>query len=226
MKNSPIIFSAKMVQAILEGRKTQTRRLVRFSSEKSHSTLQKAVLKGGFIDFNLGSDFFQCPFGMRGYTLWVRETHAWVENGEDSGWVYRATDPDWETTDGWKWKPSIHMPKNASRITLKINELRIERLQDIGISDAIAEGIQSFRPVPGDGAPETVYRDHTQKNRWVKSPIESFHTLWDSIHGPDSWGKNPWVWVISFGFALPETPPEAPQHTAQEPTGPAAPLPS
>lgn len=187
VKERPMLFSAPMVRAILDGRKTQTRR----------------IMKDPFNGF---------PHGKPGDRLWVRETWANVDtaptwNGaamcEESQIVYRA-DFGPEPVD-WNWRPSIHMPRAASRINLEITGIRVERLNDISESDAVAEGIESFRPVPGDGPGSPydgyIYKDYTGKNAvpyFITDPRESFRTLWESINGPGSWGKNPWVWVIDF----------------------------
>jgi hypothetical protein len=97
--------------------------------------------------------------------------------GEDNGYVYRATDPDWESMEGWTWKPSIFMPKVASRITLKITGIKIQRLQDITEEDAMKEGYAS----DGDESARI----------W-------FSMLWEKINGVGAWNENPWVWVLEF----------------------------
>lgn len=94
-------------------------------------------------------------------------------------------------------RPNIFLPKVAARIWLQVTDVRVERLQDITPADAIAEGIKSFRPVPGDGPAETQYF-HYLKDKWGPSPVHSFETLWRKINGIDSWEANPWVWVISY----------------------------
>jgi hypothetical protein len=157
MKYSPILFSGQEVQAILEGRKTQTRRIIKPQPDPTQTgwewagTRPKSDRASGAVA-TMGADALAsmgqalsrcCPFGQVGDRLWVRETHAWVD---DCGWVYRATDPDWETTEGWAWRPSIHMPREASRITLEITGVRCERLCEIPTSDAISEGINGKNP--------------------------------------------------------------------------------
>lgn len=221
MKQHPILFSAPMVRAILDGTKTQTRRIVTpqpsawvKGANGRYGIPMKPTLKTPSANNSVweeedGSRYenIKCPYGDPDDRLWVKETFAEVGSiGKPIDWFeyqYRAdfTEGRWQGDGSMcfdKWKPSIFMPREASRITLEVLDVRVEQLQDIRISDAIAEGIQSFRPVPGDGAPETVYRDHTHTNRWVKSPIESYKTLWQSINGPESWTENPWVWVITF----------------------------
>lgn len=172
MKNAvktehPILFSAPMVQAILEGRKTQTRRTV-----KGDPLL---LLLSGHSAEEVLND--KIPYGNPGDRLWVRETWTkWRHKfGED--FLYRA---DFENgKNGHIWKPSIHMPRVASRITLLITGIRVERLHDITEADAVAEGCQSG----GD---------------WGCAPTIQFEKLWESINGRESWDENPWVWVIEF----------------------------
>lgn len=171
-KEHPILFSAPMVRAILNDTKTQTRRAVKDTA----------------LDW-LGPDMFTpefvadpannlCPYGKVGDILWVRETWQYVDfAGEDNGYVYRATDPDWETMEEWRWKPSIFMPKEACRIKLKIEAVRIERLQSITEPDATSEGVSI-----------DTFLDLTA--------VDKFKALWDKING--TWDSNPFVWVISF----------------------------
>lgn len=156
--SKPILFSAPMVRAILNGNKAQTRRIVKEPIN--------------------GTNFLKCPYGKVGHKLWVRETWQYVDfAGEDNGYVYRATDPDWETMEEWKWKPSIFMPREACRIELIITGVRVERLQDISVEDSLAEGIE-----------------HHSMN----DPRVEYRWLWEKINGNDSWLSNPMVWVIEF----------------------------
>ena len=126
-----------------------------------------------------------CPYGICKERLWVRETWQSLAvmnqcHPCDDEFVYRATDPDWDTMDGWKWRPSIFMPRDASRITLEVTNASVERLNDISEADAIAEGCQCAG-VPG-----------SLTNR------EAYAKLWESINGKGSWDSNPWVWVVEF----------------------------
>ena len=209
MKERPIIFNAPMVKAILEGRKTQTRRIAK----------------------NLPVHLYgvKCPYGQPGDRLWVRENWkvgAWDENngriaidycdGPDKRWRTDPSDTDGEKfeklwiqisdelikkgiqygEDGrykWNigesplnWKPSIFMPRWASRINLEIVDVRVERLQDITEEDAIAEGV-SFGHIT-DQATGEIDCEAT----------DAYEVLWESIYGHDSWDKNPWVWVVEF----------------------------
>jgi hypothetical protein len=127
----------------------------------------------------------KCPFGLEGHRLWVRETFAapWgldykFPSGE-SGIFYRADNPAKFPDDG-SWKPSIFMPRKASRITLEITEVRVERLNDVSEEDAKSEGTK----YPA-GGPTSCYR-------------MGFSWLWDSCYGKGAWDKNPWVWAITF----------------------------
>lgn len=207
MKERPILFSGAMVRAILSGQKTQTRRVVKFSKDPDEAALQKGVLQGGFINFNIGSEFMPCPYGMPGDRLWVRETFAEVGC---IGWPidkfqyeYRAD--FWHNDNNWegpadmcfdKWRPSIFMPRDASRIQLEITEVRVERLNDISEADAVQEGVLKGRERYLDYIAEKyhttqfVYQEYTAKG--------SYKTLWQLINGRESWYENPWVWVIGF----------------------------
>lgn len=203
MKERPILMSAPMVRAILAGTKTQTRR----------------VVKGDPFRYNPP----RSPYGMRGDLLWVRET--WRHNAtnldearritEDiaSGTAvdYRATYveqcmrelgcslEDAELSDSFEgWRPSIYMPRWASRITLEVTRVRVERLQSIKEADAVAEGIERAEDFFGCPCWRS-YGDPENANvTFPDDPIGSYRSLWESINGPDSWNANPWVWVIEF----------------------------
>lgn len=231
MRERSILFSAPMVRAILDGRKTVTRRLL---------TPQPIGITDGFTATWTGpGDVLQrqlenagrnCPYGQPGDRLWVRETFALehcvehdqeppfndgrpVRLADDSGprWMqphYKATDPEpelccenqrcrqcSENDYGPHWRPSIHMPRWASRITLEVTGVRVERLQDITDDQARAEGAdENILPLikvpansPMAGRP-AVYRDHR----------DIFSALWESINGAGSWDAAPWVWAVEF----------------------------
>lgn len=176
-----------MVRAILAGRKTQTRRVVNGAHGRC------------YLDRDHGcrtpSGRVKCPQGIPGDRLWVKETFQtgdYAQN-EPRGVVYRATDPDWESTPEWKWKPAIFMPRLASRITLDLTSLRVQRLQDISEADAIAEGLY---PNPKYPQAELYTWDDVQGNS--TNPCYAYQLLWESIHGANSWADNPWVWVETF----------------------------
>lgn len=174
-KSRPILFKGEMVRAILDGRKTQTRRVIK-STQKT-SWLLDGDWSDGFIkdpDNYLHRD---CPYGKKGDFLWVRETF-WESDG---CYFYRADGHD----DFERWKPSIHMPRMASRISLRIVDIRVERVQDIGMEDIKAEGVEfSYQPL---------------QNVFESYRIE-FESLWDSINAKRGygWDENSWVWVVEF----------------------------
>lgn len=204
-KEHPILFSTPMVQAILEGRKTQTRRIIKPQPEHKqvHFHWRKLQYDGehrmwcwndlimdNIVDFPHNEDrkalASRSPYGQVGDILWVRETWAdCVLNWEPrvDGYDYKADDPDW-ASGHVKWRPSIFMPKDACRLFLEITNIRVERLQEISEEDAIAEGAPHDRYL-GRGVIGGSHR-------------EGFIHLWESINGEQSWQSNPWVWVISF----------------------------
>jgi hypothetical protein len=185
MKERPILFSTPMVQAILQGRKTQTRRIVKNQCE--HTLLDNYGL---CRHCDHGTGYYLCKYGKQGDVLWVRETWLSDERGSIDGKseciYYKADLPDPNVWNGF-WKPSIFMPKRISRIRLEIISVRAERLCDITEEDAIAEGIEKK---------EGIY-DHV--NGGInREPSDVYAELWDKINGTGSWIKNPWVWVIQF----------------------------
>jgi len=253
MKDKPILFSAPMVQALLDGRKTQTRRILKGTTE------HKGQYSSAYIEAYKNRDGWKkiCPYGKPGDLLWVRE--SWRIGAWRSEWIdtntrymsegaqmaerhkiavdYRASpeivrtpwntiwgeskiiDQSWEDCkksglqpddDGYtwehgkspcRWRSSIHMFKWASRLTLEITNIRVERLQNIKHGDAIAEGIYcyehnwheseyyladwAYEPYDGFG------------HRWSEADY-AYRALWESINGKDSWESNPWLWVIEF----------------------------
>ncbi len=240
MKERPILFSAPMVRAILEGRKTQTRRVVQsvgsddgfvlldhgngwwpYRSDDGERSFHTVKRNGNYYQDETPHS---CPYGKYGDRLWVRETWrigAWDENrcafaldycdGPRKQWIdvpdpccddgelfnrlwQQSTDDalaagiksdhngnfKWEPGQSpCRWRPSIHMPRWASRITLEVTGVRVERLNDISGADAVAEGVKSRLPDNGIAQSE-------------------FAGLWESINGKGSWYANPWVWVIEF----------------------------
>ena len=181
MKERPILFSAPMVRAILSGSKSQTRRIVKARDLE-------------WMDVHQGlrepDNAERCPHGQPGDRLWVRETWHDASSSLHSCALYRADGIDlhWD-----KWTPSIHMPRWASRITLEITSVRVERLQEISIEDAKAEGAWG----PDDSIVQKV-TDYFGTDIFSANPRKAFQMLWESINGPDSWAANPWVWVIEF----------------------------
>lgn len=215
-KVRPIIFSGPMVRAILEGRKTQTRRIMKkqpvidpqtgdwlyIGSDGSHEV--HPIEKWIEIQKKI-----HCPYGRHGDRLYVRETWAFIDNSEygesdyyqykaDSGAKYPGGWPGYFTRDevpeGVCWRPSIHMPRAASRILLEITDIRVERACDISEADAIAEGVK-------EGCFTGHYVDYADQDYQFDNAKDSFRSLWESINGPESWDK--FIWAISFNRILP-----------------------
>lgn len=202
MKERPILFSAPMVRAILDGSKTQTRRVVKPQPiyDGKFAGGWKVVGKNGHEAATCGPLVSElCPYGQPGDRLWVRET--WAAPHSEDGRPPRAIQCDQlrihylasEGRGGLVWRPSIHMPRWASRITLEITGVRVERLQEISEADAIAEGIERSYDQWRD------YRtDQAVNYPSAATPIDSYRTLWEEINGQGSWDANPWVWVVEF----------------------------
>ena len=173
MNEKPILFSGPMVRALLAGIKTQTRRLVKYNNMLGEpAEWCSSVAEPGWI--HICGDFRRfCPYGQPGGRLWVRET--WRSMGKCN----KGTDVVFYRADGHvdgPWRPSIFMPRWASRITLEITEVRVQRLQEISEADARAEGAK-----------------HMPDHRW------HFREIWDSINGKKyPWASNPWVWCLTF----------------------------
>lgn len=194
MKHIPILFSTEMVRAILDGRKKMTRRtkgIPKFNPDDYHC-LDAAPGWYFFERYKYSFSRFtvEAPYSIDDI-LWVRESfykpHQKVMFGD---YWYKAD----LTPQGWdfKWKPSIHMPKDACRIFLRVTDVRCERLQDISEQDAVDEGIKM------DDEPTVCYKNYMSDKWWYSNPIDSFRSLWISINGQKSWGDNPFVWVVSF----------------------------
>lgn len=233
IKERPILFSAPMVRAILEGRKTVTRRALNEQALKNigygvqlgecHELPTEGPLHPNSVGYY--NDF--CPYGHPGNRLWVRETFALLgnEDGVCVDWndnlvkgderaaarIYRAscTIGDyglWQIPDKaeWKpdtnelqhegaWRPSIHMPRWASRILLEITDVRVERLQDITYEQAAAEGVHR--------GPLREWCASDEGGACHKYPVPAFRDLWQSVGG--DWEANPWVWVVEFKQVTP-----------------------
>ena len=219
MVERPILFSGPMVRAILEGRKSQTRRVVKPQAwAYAPDALGQAQMfpRRGPEDFGDPGKPIRCPYGQPGDRLWVRETwcpldrDGWWHSSEPSDAYYeiggvprrngvayladssRSGKEDEESRRcrldfGYKWRPSIHMPRRASRISLEVTAVRVERLQDITPSDAVEEGVFSD-PDAYTTEPSMPY------------PIATFKKIWDSINAKRGypWESNPWVWVLAF----------------------------
>lgn len=204
MKKRPILFSAPMVQALLAETKTQTRRIVK---DTGFYAIDAAIHGAETAKRELAALATQCPHGQPGDRIWVRETCRADElpDGLDgvrylADDVFRPIDNTPAAADLWfalyayRGKrgaivPSIHMPRWASRISLEITGVRVERLNDISGDDAMAEGVQPTR----DGAFHIV--DDTFR---APDPVECYARLWEDINGTGSWAANPWCWCIEF----------------------------
>lgn len=242
MKERGMIFNAEMVRAILDGRKTQTRRIMKVQPENAELGLRRitdsSVAKEvGMYFWCLAdacgvkhrSNLFSCPFGEVGDRIWVREAFqgplipeealseflgenpdkfespAYCEYAADGGPRQEYVDADDNTRYGWR--PSIHMPRWASRITLEITGVRVERLNDISHEDAEREGIHTevwdqTVVAKNYAAEDEIFQfwseslpHYVNMNELYRS---SFQSLWQSIYGAESWLANPWVWVIDF----------------------------
>ena len=234
-REKPILLSAPMVQAITDGSKSQTRRVVKL---KSHHTIEErddGKPWPWMYDSDRDADhWLPCPYGQPGDRLWVRETFSgpWCMEAQDGSaaappskwgessriWYWADGDPTYG--DWTRPRPSIHMPRWASRITLEVTGVRVERLQDISEADAKAEGCDRL----DDDEPGYIHRDEPD---WKLCPrcggtrlytafgsnggalpdtdceecntyVKRYRRLWESINGVGSWDANPWVWVVEF----------------------------
>lgn len=211
-KERPILFSGAMVWAILEGHKTMTRRVAKLPVTPDTASINPDG-KDGWVLWapqpvtdemskrmypNGGG--FKCPYGQPGDRLWVRETWALVPRTAYAGsdGVQQTLRPDdnhdaaiyragWDRVAPGHWRPSIFMPRWASRITLEVTGVRVERLQDISEADARSEGVARGRWTNLGTSASSEY-------------VGSFAELWDTINGKRgySWESNPWVWVVEF----------------------------
>jgi hypothetical protein len=190
MAERPILFSAPMVRALLAGTKLMTRRVAKLTAN-GHVKEPGGHRRWHPADPNASQ---ACPYGQPGDRLWVRETwayqiHALASNNHEAEgpWVYAADNPQAHERLCDRWRPSIHMFRPASRITLEITGVRIERLQDISESDAEAEGAEYGLDCEGG------FNLHPLGNR-----RHGYAHLWEEINGAGSWAANPWVWVVDF----------------------------
>lgn len=249
MKARPILMSAPMIRALLDGRKTQTRRVVKpqpssvdyvFSTIASTTGKKSEVGKHHWVTVSPdrlriiddSQPVFSCPYGQPGDQLWVRETWGILHpNGKMAGMptfeferytqddytahfsgagsvVYKADGKEYEKADGYKsalkkslqcagrWRPSIHMPRWASRLTLELTDVRVERLQAISDEDCFAEGIDPETDETYLAAEH--YRLGGVSLRGGTPERCAYAALWESINGPGSWDANQWVWVLTF----------------------------
>lgn len=208
MKERPILFSGPMVRAILDGRKTMTRRVVKLRYGADVVVTNGQVWKPARVDY---AGYVDCPYGQVGDRLWVREAFSGPHCMDASDGCKAVPPSKWgDCSRIWYWadgnttegdwtrpRPSIHMPRWASRILLEIVAVRVERLHDISEADAQAEGVE--RVVAGVGWRR--YCDPDSEEVGVPpcgDARRSFRSLWKFINGDESWNANPWVWVVEF----------------------------
>lgn len=216
-KERPILFSAPMVAAILDGRKTQTRRVIKPLPHDVVTYVGADNKPYGEYGLVLDADYpsviqkrARSPYGCPGDRLWVRENFTIVPATayRMSEGVHQTVNPNDKEmaaiyATGWdrsipKWKPSIHMPRWASRILLEIISVRVERLQDCSAADVLAEGAPVdpyYYDTSSDGSCPHMVR--TGPAQWC-TPRLWYHRLWDEINGKDAWDANPWIWVVEF----------------------------
>jgi hypothetical protein len=214
MKEGPILYRAPMVRAILEGSKTQTRRVIKWPIIDRSMCVELDESYGPDLASPRDSIDHLSPYGKVGDQLWVRESfwaygkweQRYSEKKQRMEWcfvdmtverdrLYQYADPTPEKfrhrrdiDPAWWPRNSIHMPRKASRIQLEITAIRVERLQDISEADAIAEGV-TFEPT------HPRHQQHMGK--------DAYQRLWESINGDGSWDANPWVWIVEFKVLKP-----------------------
>jgi len=200
-KERPILFSAPMVRALLDGSKTQTRRALKVRCQEIGERDDGSRWPWSEHPDNAGDHWHACPYGQPGDRLWVRETFSDIygaggdEVRRKQEVMYRANGETDPYVIGGRWTPSIHMPRWASRILLEIVSVRVERLQEISADDCRAEGVEShevrqfmlYGASPAERA--AIYRD---------AAVGPYRGLWERINGGGSWDVNPWVWVVEF----------------------------
>lgn len=219
IKERPILFSSPMVPAVLEGRKTQTRRVVKFPDGSQFEEISIPWMRPTvWLPKKQKSVLIDCPYGKPGDQLWVRE--AWHAGAcadvfkpselsarfwkhDNGGLWYPATDtkPLKPVSPMGRYRYARFMPRWASRIQLEITGIRAERLQDITEEDAIAEGCEPEEIK----ASEVMAMEPCQERDLARlmvggclSPKFIYSMLWDEINGDGAWNTNPWVWVVSF----------------------------
>lgn len=222
MKERPILFNTQMILAILDGRKTQTRRIAKVTSHRCKDGFITPL--SGFVPRSIKDHISYCPYGKPGDKLWVRETWQGPlfydeipENWNSDKYktpeycYYKASGDSCDFTDAddnfvERWRPSIHMPRWASRILLGITDVRLELLNDISNADAISEGLKAItkdaRTIK-HGIPDRDGYPGNDNNGWEwcdwdASPVLAYKKLWESIEGAGSWDLNPFVWVLEF----------------------------
>lgn len=211
----PLLFSTEMVQANMEDRKTMTRRTRGLKEVNENPDKYNCEFFNEYGSMEVWKDgkvkaVIKSPYGKPGDLLWVREawncdridsvtgSEFYIPTGINCCFVYKAENPtgknksvpkDWKM----KWKPSIHMPKAAARLWLMVEEIRVERVQDISEADSVAEGVLRESSLAFNQ-----YLNYENFIFQIDTAKESFQSLWISINGPQSWNQNPWVWVVKY----------------------------
>lgn len=215
MKERPIFFSGAMVRALLAGTKTQTRRTVKPQPAPGQGIVNAAYcraphlwLRDGPCDESDSAYEWSCPYGTPGDRLWVRESFAHIYSNnkvpasrrpEDVAYMADALAPDADVYG--PWKPSIHMPRWASRILLEVTEVRVERLQNISEADALAEGIVPHVRGGWHWHPHNPADMDDWHQFGFKTAAFAYRDLWERLGG--DWSANPWVWAVSFRIVSP-----------------------
>lgn len=215
-RERPILFSAAMVRAVLAVTKTQTRRVAKIETVMGRDSIMVPWRRDGKADTFLLPEHAaaaadHCPYGQPGDQLWVRE--AWraslaFEITKPSD-IPAGTPIHYEANQGGalprfnagKLRPGMFMPRWASRLTLEVTSVRVERLQDISEADAIAEGVTTWRDEWDTKTAATMFLHGAQAAAATNDGgvgQRLYHLLWEQINGPDSWAANPWVWVVEF----------------------------
>lgn len=198
MNERPILMTPELAQKVHEGRKTQTRRILKGDGSDWET---------GLLEAGRWQEAIKCPYGVVGDRLWVREngwerplrTVKMLRDGADTWerFYYDALMIDGEADElkswGFKRRPSIHMPRLACRTVVEITEIRVERVQDITADDIRAEGVKAVWPEEDE--PESAGGKYVTEGELL---LSQWRQLWQSIHGKGSWALNPWVWVLTF----------------------------
>lgn len=214
MKERPMLFSSAMVRALLADKKTQTRRIIKHQPERvvvpgigPMLAIQQPRGENRWLWPNAKAEVIaSCPYGQPGDLLWVRESFAHVYRGNARPNA-RSPDDVAYMADGMMldqdvygtWKPSIHMPRWASRITLELTDVRLERLNNISESDCWAEGIEEVMHDFDDASQADMAK---RLGCCIEDAKPLYAQLWEQINGIGSWGANPLVWVVEFRKAL------------------------
>jgi hypothetical protein len=190
MTDRPIIFSAPMVRALLDGRKTQARRVLGKTSGRVNIFNAEIAWADSYV-MDPGNAEWRARYTpyAPGDRLYVREA---IDKASDRDGVFYRADYEAQHGDatGLGWRPSIHMPRWASRLTLTVTEVRVQRLQEISAGDSIAEGVECETC--------TAMGQSACHGRGCFASIDAYRTLWNSLHGPDAWDANPWVVALTF----------------------------